>query len=415
MENNYANIIKRLLLEKDRLLEKKEPFKRSVFNKINSALNEENNVIPILFGLRRTGKSTILIQLMEQHDDSIYITFRNSYISTLSRSEFVELIEALYLQGYRYIYLDEVQINNEWSEIVVEIFDSFPKLKMAVTGSSVLNLVKRETGLDRTRKFNIQSLSFGEYLKLSKKSKNRENFEAFLGFGGFPKYAKILAKKELNDFNEQRSEILDEIISVDIPSSYSKIKISLLSRLISRLAYISNGEINVSKLVRNISQNFLERDALEYISILEKSKILIVCNKILPNGEPPKRRKFKIYINPHIHLWILNTKFSELSNKRKGHIVESYWLHWALSIDKFNKTFYYLKDAKGNEIDFVSLFAASNKFKTLHELKWTYKNDFSLDLMKSIDSVNKIIWNINGENVDGISAKSILDTFDKAI
>ena len=407
-------IIEMLKNKKDRfLLEKLPSKKRTAFNKIKKALDEK--AFPILFGLRRVGKTTILKQfLREYRDNSIYLTFRDLYMSSLDKVEIEILIERLYEQGYRLILIDEAQIKSAWSDIVVAAFDSFPDLKMIVTGSSSLNLELKETGLDRTRKINIQTLSFGEYCYLANKAKTQENFERFLGNFGFPKYA--IEDKE--NYEVQRSEIFDEIIQHDIPTEFRKINPSLLSRLVIVLAKKTNGEVNLSKVVKEVAPNFLQRDAFEYIDILEKSKVLKIVYRINSNGMFPKVRKFKVYFNPHIHLWIINKSFNNLETAIKGHIIESYWLFWTYNINSYSKNFFYLKDARTKqEIDFVSANNSSvgPKWKTLHEIKYTKRKNIDLSFMKQINSFNKLVWNIDGNNVDGIRGKSLLDTFDKEI
>ncbi len=410
---NMKEIIERLIDKKKRFINEGIPSTRRLsFDKVQEALND--GAFPILFGLRRTGKTTILKQLLIENDKAIYFTFRDTYIAQLKSIDIEMLIEELYNHGFRMILIDEAQIKNDWSELVVAAFDSFPGLKMVVTGSSSLNLELRETGLDRTRKITVETLSFGEYCLLTKKEKTQENFEEFLGTGGFPEYA----IKGIKDYEIQRSEIFDEILWNDIPSEFKNVEYHLLTRLVFSLARRTNGEVNLSSVVKEVSPNFLQRDALRYINILEKSKILKVVYKINSDLSFPKVRKFKVFINPHIHLWILNKSFTQLDSKIKGHIIESYWLSWALSLNSYEKTFYYLKDKVTNEeIDFVSLSTNSSRisFKTLHEFKYSKSKGFDLSFMKSIKSENKIVWNIDGKEVDGIQAKSILDTFDKAI
>lgn len=414
MEREILNsIIVRLEQKKERLLRSADSlsFKRTQYSTVKNALDE--HAYPILFGLRRTGKTTILIQLMQEFKNSIYITCRDSYISLLSRIELVDLIECLYDVGKRYIFLDEVQMFPFWSELIVEIYDSFPEIKIVATGSSSLNLEMRETGLDRTRKINIHTLSFGEYLSLTGKTKNKENFEHFLGRGGFPKYA----INEEENFDIQRAEILDEVINNDIPAEDHSIEPTLLSRLLFEIARHTNGEINVNEICNKIAENFRARDVQKYLEALEKSKVIKIINRIDENGIQPLRKKFKVYINPHLHLWMLDTPFENLDPTFKGHIVESYWLFWAMSLNHYDKQFYYIKGKDNLEVDFVSINPSSVKpfFKTLHELKYSSRRTHDLSYLKTINAVNKIVWSIDGEDIDSITGKSILDTFDRAL
>jgi hypothetical protein len=119
---------------------------------------------------------------------------------------------------------------------------------------------------------------------------------------------------------------------------------------------------------------------------------------------------FKVYLNPHIHLWLLEQDFQSISSEFKGHIIESYWLHWALTINDHNKIFYYLKDKENKEVDFVSLNPIGQPtFKTLHEIKYSANlQKYDFHLLKDLESINKVIWTINDGVHDGIKTKSVL-------
>ena len=55
----------------------------------------------------------------------------------------------------------------DWSQELKNIYDSYPKLKIVFTGSSILNILKGSADLSRRAIiYKLQGLSFREYLKL---------------------------------------------------------------------------------------------------------------------------------------------------------------------------------------------------------------------------------------------------------
>ncbi len=375
--------------------------KRKAFYKVKEVM--DNYKIPILIGLRRTGKSEILKQLKQEHGPSATILrFDTLQIKAMNTLEIWNYIETIIKGGTTLLLLDEVQAIKEWDLIIKNIFDEYTSrevLKVVVTASSSLSFESRDTGVDRTEKVLITTLDFEEYRQLSNKEKSKDNFEEYLGSGAFPEYV----NKEIDDLDILKARLLELIINEDIPSNY-KIDSNNLSRALMYLANLSSGELNKNIFSKNtgISINQLNK----YIEILEKTQIIKTVKFIKINGTHPKYERIKVYINPHFHLWILNKSFKDLSERRKGHIIEAYWLFAATQINGYYKSFYYTKNDEGLEIDFISL--DSSGFKTLHEFKYN-DNPVPNKLFYTTPSKNKVIWSLVGpKTVKGIKYENII-------
>ena len=150
---------------------------------------------------------------------------------------------------------------------IKEIYDSYPKLKVVVTGSSMLHLDESDADLSRRcRTYTMQGLSFREYLKLEGIAdlpvlsledmlENHESiaarltnklpvlkyFEQYLINGYYPFY-----KEEGDGFLQRLENVVNVIIQVEIPSvakveyeSVYKIKV-LLGILAQRNPYTLN-------------------------------------------------------------------------------------------------------------------------------------------------------------------------------
>ncbi|MCK5866978.1 MAG: ATP-binding protein [Mycoplasmataceae bacterium] len=378
--------------------------KRKAHDLIKLTIKEKQ--IPIVIGLRRIGKTTILNQLNEELEDSFYISFDDFELSLLTDSAFWSYLQNM-ASKYKYLLLDEVQTRNNWDLMIKNLYDQFVTKGLCdfvVTGSSSMNLFGREMGSNRTKRIYLDTWDFDEYIKLTGLEKNFENFENFIG-RGFPDY--MNSNKTIH---EKLNELLKPIIVNDIPKAFPQTNTLSLLRFVNALANLTNGEVNETRL--SIDTGIARKTVSKYIDILEKATLLKIVHKIDSRLISPKNKKIKIYLNPHFHVWILGKEFKDINPKIKGHIIESYWLHWTKSLLGWSEEFYYLKDNSTNqEIDFVSL-TSDNKAKTLYEFKYS-NNPNSNSLFVSTPANNKIIWCKETKEKNGIKYISILDLNNK--
>ena len=68
--------------------------------------------------------------------------------------------------GCTHLFLDEVHHAEHWARLVKTICDSYPKLNLVFSGSSVLQLTAARADLSRRQAvYNLAGLSFREFLK----------------------------------------------------------------------------------------------------------------------------------------------------------------------------------------------------------------------------------------------------------
>ena len=239
-------------------------------------------------------------------------------------------------------------------------------------------------------------------MKIPKGTPTKDLFEHFLGNGAFPEYV----NKEI-DWDVQKQETLEPIINDDIPSQYN-ISTGNIIRLLFELSSLSNGEFNKSKSSTRtgISINQINN----YLDILEKAQIIKIVYKVGIDGSMSRYSSFKVYINPHFHLWLLNKTFEQVDPIFKGHIVESYWLFATTQINGYYKRFYYFKDRRSNEeIDFVTLSGDPDYiFDEVHEFKYSDKVVNMNTAFKNASAKSKNVWYCGEEfSEKGISYKNI--------
>lgn len=119
-------------------------------------------------GARGTGKTTMMLQrLKETYGASsrvaVYISLDNLFFTTHSLAEFVDFH---YMQGGRAIFIDEVHKYPMWQTAIKNIYDDYPDLKIVYSGSSMLQIDRRQGDLSRRQAvYELEGLSFREYLE----------------------------------------------------------------------------------------------------------------------------------------------------------------------------------------------------------------------------------------------------------
>lgn len=120
-----------------------------------------------LVGPRGVGKTTLFLQYIKEHigqERIFYVSADNIYFSTHS---LIELADEFSKEGGQYLFIDEVHKYANWSRELKQIYDTHPDLKIAFTGSSVLDITKGEADLSRRAPiYHMQGLSFREFLSL---------------------------------------------------------------------------------------------------------------------------------------------------------------------------------------------------------------------------------------------------------
>lgn len=137
-------------------------FKRYLYHKVAW----DSRMIGII-GPRGVGKTTMILQYIRENLNSkiaLYVSADDIYFG---KNRLYDLADSIYKHAGEYLFIDEIHKYNNWSQELKNIYDSFPTLKIVFTGSSVLDILKGSSDLSRRAIiYNLQGLSFREYLKL---------------------------------------------------------------------------------------------------------------------------------------------------------------------------------------------------------------------------------------------------------
>lgn len=146
-------------------------FPRKIYPQLKEHLNKKD--ITILTGMRRTGKTTLVKQLLDDipSKNKIYIDLQILANQDIFASRNFEAIvdrlkqREINLNERAYIVLDEIQLVKEIPGILKYIYDNFD-IKFIVTGSSsyYLKNLFTESLAGRKKIFELFPLDFGEFL-----------------------------------------------------------------------------------------------------------------------------------------------------------------------------------------------------------------------------------------------------------
>ena len=276
------------------------PFKRPILEQLKKYLKTLNRII-IIKGPRRTGKTTLLYQLIQDILDEkkepleiLFLSFddlklRQDLEKTLG---IYEKIRGKTLKEPQiYCFLDEVHFLDNWSLIVKKYFDKKYPIKFIVSSSSA-SLFKKslESLAGRTVEELILPFNFKEFVCYF--LREDKNFLEFLEKKKFTPYAselKILFEKYLNrggfphllEVNEPslwekllREDVLEKVIYRDLVGLYGIREPEKLEKTFLYLSNITGQILNFSNLAKNlgISRQHLEK----YIFYLKESYLIFL-------------------------------------------------------------------------------------------------------------------------------------------
>jgi hypothetical protein len=141
-------------------------------------------------GIRRCGKSTLLLQLSKEINTVHYFNFDDSRIQGFDASDFNRLDEVLLeiKPATDYYFFDEIQLIDKWEVFVRTLLDR--QKKVYITGSNA-SMLSRELGTrltGRNLQYELFPFSFTEYLKFKNAKAEIASFEQYFQEGGIPEF-----------------------------------------------------------------------------------------------------------------------------------------------------------------------------------------------------------------------------------
>ena len=138
--------------------------------------------ICILYGLRRTGKTTLLFQMLSELpiEKTAYIKVQ----TTDDMSRLTKDLKVLFELGYRYVFIDEITLLNDFIDTAAVLSDVFSMMgmKIVVSGTDSLGfaMANRDELYDRSVTIHTSFIPFREYARLL----NICSVDSYIEYGG---------------------------------------------------------------------------------------------------------------------------------------------------------------------------------------------------------------------------------------
>ncbi|MDZ7777252.1 MAG: ATP-binding protein [Bacteroidales bacterium] len=227
----------------------------------------------IITGVRRSGKSTFMKQLMEKHIKTRYVSFEDVRLSGFEKEDFEKLEEIFNEEDHeeRVYLFDEIQNIQGWELYVRQKLDQ--RKRIIITGSNA-SLLSRELGTRLTGRhldFEMFPFSFTEFLAFKGQSPSKERFEEYLTTGGFPEYLQSLKEEILRN-------LLNDILIRDIAVRYN-LRNTRVLRELTVFLLTNLGKPFTFHSLRKTFNLGATSTVIDYISFLEDSYLIFIVPK----------------------------------------------------------------------------------------------------------------------------------------
>ena len=262
----------------------------------------ESNLVKIVTGIRRCGKSVIMDQieteLRQSGKKTLMLNFEDRSVSALITTvdELIDYISQYLEKEKLYVFLDEVQMIEQWNVACRTL--RLKNVSLFITGSNSKLLSKEFTKelSGRYVAFRVRPFVFLEIQEYVKELQHDYSISDYLVFGGFPQAIEFPTKQArlryLNDLD-------DTIVINDILNRYKIRKDNLFRRLVNYIM-ISNARI----FSANYVQKFLKGQGFEcslntilkYLSYLEEAYVISPIRQYSTKAKRELKYYQKLYV-----------------------------------------------------------------------------------------------------------------------
>ena len=240
----------------------------------------ESDLIKIITGIRRCGKSIIMEQIREEilqkTNNVIYLNFEDKRVlaNITDSDKLIKYVEENRKEGKCYIFLDEVQMVDKWQDAckTLRLYNN----SLFITGSNS-KLLSREFTKElsgRYVSFRIRPFVYKEILEYTQELGKEASITDYLIWGGFPKRFELNTKeaqiKYLNDLD-------DTIVINDLINRYKIKKENLFKNFVNYILR-SNSRIISAKSIHNYiigkNEQCSINTIIKYLGYLEEAYVI---------------------------------------------------------------------------------------------------------------------------------------------
>lgn len=270
----------------------------------------EQDLIKVIMGIRRCGKSVILLQIIDELKEKgikdsqiIYINFEfEDYAFIKNDIDLHNYIkEKIVNKEKYYLFFDEIQNVEKW-EKAVNSFKASQNISIFITGSNS-DLLSGELATHlagRYVSFKVYPFTFKEVCKLKNINDKKEVegiFEDYITWGGLPQRFMLTDEIQTRTY---LSDIYNSIIVKDIIARFNIKDIDLFNRIVEYI--VTTPSQNFS--AENLANYFLNKDDREvskitlynYLEYMTKAMMVNKVDRYDVRGKRILNGKYKYYL-----------------------------------------------------------------------------------------------------------------------
>lgn len=382
--------------------------------------SKDTEFIKVITGIRRSGKSTLLLMFKEyllkngvKKENIIHINFESGlYDNIKNYQDLYQYVKEKIKNNKIYLLLDEVQNVDSW-EKAINAFKVDFDIDIYITGSNAYLLSSELSTLLSGRYIEIKMypLSFKEYLIFNKYDENNleDKFNEYLKYGGLPAITLIKNNDEL--ILSYLNDIYNAIVKKDIIDRNNIKDIALLENIIKYLFSNVGSPISSNKISDYLNSNKIVQKANHqtidnYLSMLEKSYIIYKADRTDVKSKALLKTLGKYYVSDSG----LRNIILGFRNINEGHFLENVvYLELLRRGYKVN-----IGKTSDYEIDFVAENTHTIKYyQVTQTLSDEQVKNRELRSLESIsDNYEKIILSMDksiNNDYNGIKVKNIIN------
>ena len=327
-------LAKTLAAQKENILSTDKGIEREMLAKIKPVPGYAS----VISGIRRSGKSTLLRQLISDNTAFNYLNFEDVRIFGFDLKDFKRLEDIFSEESSSDLYFfDELQNVEGWERYIRTLLDN--KNTVVITGSNA-SLLSKELGsklTGRHLRYELFPFSFKEALSFWNIKPSLQSFEEYLQTGGMPEHL-----KQQNEMILQ--ELFNDIIARDITVRYNLRNPKLVKELALYLLSNVGKEFSFQKL-RKMYDLGSVNTVISLIGYYEDSYLLFTVPQFDFSLKKRLVNAKKVYAIDTGFIRANSVSFSQ----DKGRILENLVF---IQLKRFGREVFYFK--KDNECDFVT-------------------------------------------------------------
>jgi predicted AAA+ superfamily ATPase len=295
----------------------------------------------IITGIRRCGKSTLLLQLLRRnYRDAIYLNFDDIRLSGFETGDFIRLHKEIEERNIKVLFFDEIQMVEGWEKYINQLVREGYKVFITGSNASMLSVELGTHLTGRHLSMELFPFSYSEFVRFKELCNcNKESAVLdYLKTGGIPEYVKTGIPVILNT-------LVDDILMRDIAVRHSIRDVTSLRQLTAFLITNTGNLVSANKLVGMFD---IKSPAtfLEYFSFLKDAYLLEFVPMFSHSLKVQARNPRKMYV---MDMGLYSENAISTSDNMGRRLENLIFLHLRR---KYKHIFYY----KGRgECDFVTM------------------------------------------------------------